>query len=125
MGAEFICLCLNLKQQAIVKISKGNRVKIQISNICHQCNCVSCSWFSSCSVDSGGGQKRKHHCTMKKSNTIIHPVYRSIQAGIQAVFKLKHTPIRHNIMTRDATIPFFQNRSDTAKSEDRPIPIPI
>ncbi len=71
----------------------------------------------------GGGQKRKHHCTMKNSNPIIHTVYRSIQAGIKAIFKLKHTPIRHNIMTREATIPFFQNRSNTANSEDRPIPI--
>ncbi len=58
---------------------------------------------------------------MKNSNTIIHTVYSSIQAGIKAVFKLKHTPIRHNIMTRDATIPFLQNRSNTANSEDRPI----
>ncbi len=27
------------------------------------------------------------------------------------------------VLTRDATIPFFQNRSDTTNSEDRPIPI--
>ncbi len=27
------------------------------------------------------------------------------------------------VSSRDATIPFFQNRSDTANSEDRPIPI--
>ncbi len=27
------------------------------------------------------------------------------------------------ILSRDATIPFFPNRSDTANSEDRPIPI--
>ncbi len=125
MGAGFLCLCLNLNQQAIAKIIAkiSNRIKIQISNICHQCNCVSCTWFSSCAVDSGGGQKRKHHCTIKNSNKIINTVYRSIQTGIKAVFKLKHTPIRHNIMTREATIQFFQNRSDTAKSEDRPIPI--
>ncbi len=67
MGAGFLCLCLNLKQQAIAKIIAkiSNRVEIQISNICHQGNCVSCPWLS-CSVDSGGDKKENNHCTMKK-----------------------------------------------------------
>ncbi len=29
----------------------------------------------------------------------------------------------YTVLSRDASIPFFQNRSDTANSEDRPIPI--
>ncbi len=54
--------------------------------------------------------------TLDDPQTHSNRIYRMIKLGLGG----SNTPC---IINRDATIPFFQNRSDTENSEDRPRPI--